>query len=398
MPPSPAEPLDLALLEPYCKGSHAAWARGYAASSRHRVDLYDLPGIHWKWRMCHAPLTLARRLAGAGSPPQALLCSSMVDLATLRGLLPPGWPRPPTVLYFHENQLTYPLAPGEGRDLHFAWIQVVSCLAAEAVVFNSAFHRDDFLGALPAFLRSLPDHSPRLCAEEIEEKSTVIAPGVATEDFARAAAVRPPRTGPLRLLWNHRWEADKEPLPFLRALVRLAAGETPFQVVLAGAGADRPGPAATALIDRLGKRVVHRGLAAAADYPALVASCDVAVSTARHDFYGIATVEAMAAGLLPLLPRRQNYPALLPPEYREECLYDRPGELPSRLQRWAERPGEVRRRGAPLAACARRGDRAATTAALDRLLAETALRPPPPPPESGGPRGSGARSGPCGSG
>jgi glycosyltransferase involved in cell wall biosynthesis len=379
MAPAPGEPLDLALLEPYCKGSHAAWARGYAAASRHRVVLHELPGIHWKWRMCHAPLTLARRLAGAGPPPRALLCTSMVDLAALRGLLPPDRPRPPAALYFHENQLTYPLAPGEKRDLHYAWIQLVSCLAAEAVVFNSAFHREDFLGALPAFLRSFPDHAPTLRSTGIEEKCTVVPPGIDWRLFAAAAAAAgASRQGPLRVLWNHRWEADKDPLAFLDVLLRLAEGGRPFAAVLAGAGADRPGPAAAARIDRLGGRVVHRGRAPADGYPDLVASCDVVVSTARHDFYGISTVEAMAAGVLPLLPARQNYPRLLPPSHREVCLHAGPEELLARLEAFAADPAAARRLAAPLGAHVRDQDRAAAAAVLDDLLERLALSPPPP--------------------
>jgi len=37
------------------------------------------------------------------------------------------------------------------------------------------------------------------------------------------------------------------------------------------------------------------------------------LSTARHEFFGIAVVEALLAGCLPWLPDRLSYPELLPP-------------------------------------------------------------------------------------
>ena len=37
----------------------------------------------------------------------------------------------PVALYFHENQLTYPLQPGEKRDLHYGFINFVSALRAD---------------------------------------------------------------------------------------------------------------------------------------------------------------------------------------------------------------------------------------------------------------------------
>jgi glycosyltransferase involved in cell wall biosynthesis len=41
---------------------------------------------------------------------------------------------------------------------------------------------------------------------------------------------------------------------------------------------------------------------------------DCIVSTAHHEFFGLAVVEAAAAGCLPLLPPRRAYPELFPPD------------------------------------------------------------------------------------
>jgi len=362
--------LDVILLEPFFKGSHAAWAEGYRERSRHRVRILALEGLHWKWRLHHSALHFAEELAARHSPPDVLVVSSMTDAAALQGLLPPPWPRVPLLYYLHENQLTYPLPPGERRDLHYAWIQVASCAAARACAFNSRFHMEDFLGALPDFLGSFPDHRPFHLAGGIRRKSRVIHPGVDTALFSKARESAPPRSGPLRILWNHRWEEDKEPGDFLEVLAELSRRDVPFRVILAGPGSDDPGPAAGERIRALGERVIHTGYASKETYPCLLASADVLVSTARHDFFGMSVVEGMAAGLLPLLPKRQNYPHLLPEELKERCLWDGLDELAGKLAREAAEPESAARAGSRLLRWARRFDIGRTAEELDSLVEE----------------------------
>ncbi len=360
--------MEVLLLEPFFKGSHAAWAEGFARASRHEVRVLPLEGIHWKWRFHHSALHFAEILSKEYKPPAALIVSSMTDAAALLGLLPPAWAGVPLLLYFHENQLTYPLAPGEKRDLHYAWVQVQSCKAAGLCAFNSQFHMEDFLGALPPFLRSFPDHEPLHLAEEIRRKSRVASPGVDTALFRKAREKAGPPRGPLRVLWNHRWEADKEPGPFLETLLRLARKGVPFEAVLAGGG--RPGPALLEKARALGRRAVHIGYAPRETYPDLLASCHVLVSTSRHDFFGVSVVEGMAAGLLPLLPDRQNYPHLLPGELRDRCLYRDPADLEEKLAREAARPDLAVEPGEILSRRAERFDLARAAEEMDSLLEE----------------------------
>ena len=72
----------------------------------------------------------------------------------------------------------------------------------------------------------------------------------------------------------------------------------------------------------LGERVVHVGHLPEPDYRALLSRSDVVVSTARHEYFGVAVVEAIAAGAVPLLPRRLSYPELVPAVYHDAVLYD----------------------------------------------------------------------------
>jgi len=93
--------------------------------------------------------------------------------------------------------------------------------------------------------------------------------------------------------------------------------------------------------------VVHFGYADAAQYKALLRRADVVVSTALHEFFGIAVVEAIYCGCYPVLPHRLSYPEIIPPPYHTSCLYEDLGLL-ARL-RWAlVHPDQARKVAAEL--------------------------------------------------
>ena len=142
-----------------------------------------------------------------------------------------------------------------------------------------------------------------------------------------------PADGPPVVLWNQRWEYDKNPEAFFRALYRLIDEGYEFQVILAGENfRNRPNE----FIDaerRLGNRLLHGGFLPAARYVEILSRSDVVVSTALHEFFGVAVVEAIAAGAFPVLPRRLSYPGLIPTNYHEACFYEDDEGLIDRL-RW----------------------------------------------------------------
>ncbi len=95
--------------------------------------------------------------------------------------------------------------------------------------------------------------------------------------------------------------------------------------------------------ERLAGRLVHFGYAPSrADYCRLLCECDVVVSTAIHEFFGIAVLEAVYAGCAPLLPNRLSYPELLPADAHATCLYAGRADLKARLVRWIEDPAAAR--------------------------------------------------------
>lgn len=315
-------------LEPYYGGSHRAFLDGWAAGSAHRFTPLTLPPHHWKWRMRHAAITLAEWVRDRwqnGERWDALWCSDMLDLATFSGLCPElvGLPR---VVYFHENQLTYPVRDERERDLHFAFTNLTTALAADHLWINSAYHRDTWLDALEALVRKMPDHSPRGAVATIRRKTSVMPPGIDLPDLpgARARGERAP--GPLRILWAARWEHDKDPDTFFEALDHAADAGLEFRLSVLGESFRQVPPVFERARQRFADRLDHWGFQERRDdYAAALAAADVAVSTAQHEFFGISMAEAMAAGCRPLLPDRLAYPELLadlPAETRQDFFYD----------------------------------------------------------------------------
>jgi len=129
------------------------------------------------------------------------------------------------------------------------------------------------------------------------------------------------RQGPPRLLWNHRWDHDKDPDAFAAVVEELLDEGADFELVLLGARPPNPPPALTRLREVAGDRILHDGEAPLDQYRRLVAGSDVVVSTARQEFFGVAVVEAIAAGCRPVLPNRLSYPGTIPAEHHDTMLY-----------------------------------------------------------------------------
>ena len=259
--------------------------------------------------MRHAAVTVAgivRDLARQGQRWDVLWCSDMLNLAEFLGLAPPELRDLPCIVYFHENQLTYPVRIPHERDLHFAFSNFTTALAADAVWFNSAFHRDEFLSAMNAYLSHMPDHAPLAELEQIAAKSYRQHPGI--DGF-------PPRSrrqaGPLRVLWNGRWEYDKNPEDFFAALRQVQSSGTAFRLLVLGESFRESPQVFEQARRQFMAEIDHWGYVSSDDYRRVLCQADVVVSTAIHEFFGIGVVEAVAAGAIPLLPNRLAYPELL---------------------------------------------------------------------------------------
>jgi glycosyltransferase involved in cell wall biosynthesis len=341
----------LLVLEPYFGGSHRAVLECLLPTLGWEADLLTLPARKWKWRMRGAAITFAgeaRRLDGEWSAAHpggedvrpgararwdAVFASTFLNLAEFEGLAGAAVAGVPVAVYFHENQLVYPNRHTAEWDLQFPLTNVTSALAADECWFNTAWNRDRFLEGIEPFIGQFPDHRPRGLADAIACKSSVLHPPFDPAPLDAAAPVRGSRC---RIVWPHRWEHDKDPETFFGIVSALADEGLEFEVAVAGQAFLETSEAFEDAGRALGGRLVHMGEPGSREeYAALLASSDVAVSTAVNEFFGLAMVEAAYAGCLPLVPDRLAYPEIYPAQMR----YGSPEELAGRLRTLiADRP------------------------------------------------------------
>lgn len=317
--------MNVLALEPWYGGSHRHFLDGLARHSAHDVRLVTMADRYWKWRMQGGAVTLAakaREAADDGFVPDVLFATGMVNVPAFLALTRDRFADTPVVLYFHENQLTYPLRDGQERDLTYAYINYLSALAADRVVFNSAFHRDEFFEALPELLRRFPDYTHLRTAQRLRDKSSVLHLGLDLDALDRNAPLRKRDGGSPIVLWNQRWEHDKNPEAFFRTMNRLDDIGAPFRLILAGERFEVQPPAFETAFRRYADRIIHYGYAEdLPEYAKLLHRADLVVSTARHEFFGVAIMEAIHCGCHPLLPNRLTYPELIPAQLHRPLLH-----------------------------------------------------------------------------
>ncbi len=313
------------LLSAYDAHSHRRWRRGLvAAFPEHDWTVLTLPPRNFSWRIRGNSLSwaLAER-AVLEQPRELLIATSMTDLSALKGMVP-ALAAQPSLVYCHENQFAYPASPA-ARDCHEPkMVGLYSALAADRVLFNSEYNRQSFLHGVQAFLDGMPDAVPPGVVERIAGNSGTLPVPLEADWFAVPG--RDERGGgPFTIVWNHRWEYDKAPERLFGALQQLQQAGADFRVHVIGQQFRRQ-PAVFAEMHTLLKPQIGAwGMVdSAAGYRRLLQHSHVALSTALHEFQGLALLEATACGCVPLAPDRLAYPEFLPAAFRYPSFPDDP--------------------------------------------------------------------------
>ena len=329
--------MKICLIESYFTGSHAAWARGFQMHSRHGVEILPLEGQYWKWRMHGGAVTLARKYLSQDTDPDVLLATDMLDLTTFLSLTRSRTSQTPVALYFHENQLTYPWSPEDRdvanqRDRHYGFINYASALAADVCLFNSQYHQESFISELSCFLRNFPDHRELDSVDHIASKSRVLHLGLLLKSFEPYRIEDNQESDPV-ILWNHRWEYDKNPDDFFDVILRLADSGESFRLVVLGENFSQQPEIFEQARRRLGDRILQYGYVEhLEEYAHWLCKSDLLPVTSVHDFFGASVVEAAYCGCMPLLPRRLSYPEIIPEDQFPECFYDDADDLFEKLK------------------------------------------------------------------
>ncbi len=291
--------------------------------------------------MRHAAITLASQTAEkikAGEEWDIIFCSDMLNLAEYLGLVPASIQKLPSVVYFHENQLTYPVAHPQEFDFHYVLTNLITALAATEVWFNSSYHRDIFLKELQHFLKRMPDYQPFESIEEIRNKSLVRHPGI--HQFQKRGERSP---GPMRIVWAARWEHDKKPELFFESLRILKAKKIEFRISVMGEQFRQvPDVFNMARQEFSGNIDLWGYQEERSDYESALLEADAFVSTADHEFFGFSVLEGAAAGAFPLVPEKLAYPETLELDAGNEDFFFKGGaeELAERLVQLSEKIGD----------------------------------------------------------
>lgn len=321
------------ILEPYFGGSHKQFLEGIGCHVEAEYRWLTLPARKWKMRMQLSAFWFVEQIKSIPQQKRhfdVVLCSTFVDVAVLKSQLMSvdGWnPESRIVTYFHENQFAYPNQMADQANHQFTAINFTTAVASDKLAFNSEYNRNTFLKGCEKYLKKAADMKLIPLMDKLKGKSSVLYPPI---DFSAIdTPVQIDKNNVPIIVWNHRWEHDKDPETFFNALYLLKGKGIKFKVIVLGqAFRFQPHCFATAQV-RLAEEIVHFGYVNSyQEYLSYLKQGDLVISTSLHEFYGISIIEAVRAGCLPVLPDRLSYPEL----FDKQFLY-KDGELVETLEK-----------------------------------------------------------------
>ena len=325
--------MNILFLEPYYTGSHKSWIDGIKEHSNHEISVLGMAGRFWKWRMHGGCVHIAEKFNKLEQKPDLIIASDMIDLSGFLALTRKKLSSIPVAIYFHENQLTYPWSPNDrdkknNRDRHYCFKNYISALSADYVFFNSEFHMKSFIGALTPFLKQFPDYNELGSIKEIEKKSEVLPLGIDLRKLDNCNKSEEKENKVPTLLWNHRWEYDKNPLAFFDIMLKLDSNNIDFQLIMLGERFGKMPENFRAAVDKLEHRIIKLGYAETMEeYGEWLWQADILPVTSIQDFFGISIMEALYCKCIPVLPVRLTYPHLVPIEKFNNFFYKNDDEL-----------------------------------------------------------------------
>ena len=334
---------DILLIEAFYDGSHRCLIDLLHRNLSPRSMLVTLPGTKWPWRARCSALILADLIPEkTDNDLKYLFSSSIVNLSELIALRVDLRPLKKMV-YFHENDLVYPKQNEnqEQRDFQYGYNQILTALVADICLFNSLYNLQTFLEKLGPFLNRMP--SPKANVQDIrmkiEKKSRVLYYPLNEPLFPMTNSNK---TGPLCIVWPHRWEHDKDPDTFFSVIFELyQTYSLEFTLIILGQSYGEVPTIFADTRDKLPTNYIrHWGFVQSRkEYEELLMQGDVVVSTALHEFFGVAMLEACRSGCVPLVPDRLAYTELYP---NEQHKYRTRAQLFKKLKEYCQNPDYVR--------------------------------------------------------
>jgi len=308
------------LLSGYDAASHRHWRNVLVGGlSQYHWTEVALPDRYFAWRVRGNALTFAHlHKEILGQSYDCLIATSMVDLATLRGFMP-QLASIPNILYFHENQFEYPIAPTVDDLKNIVGAQLTSIyalLCADQVLFNSEFNQKTFFSGAQQLLKKLPDGIPKKLLNDIESQTQVLPVPICSTNDSQDASLSHTNQ-PIEIVWNHRWEYDKQPEVFFDAMKQLKHSGFKFKMHVVGQSFRQKPDCFDSAQIYFFDEISTWGYQSKQNYQEILTRADVVISTAAHDFQGLSMLEAIACDCVPIAPNRVAYPEYI----RHENLY-----------------------------------------------------------------------------
>ncbi len=304
------------LLSGYDARSHHYWQQLLEQQLKEfRWTVLSLPARHFAWRMGGNAFNFAQNKEQLNQKYDVILATSVVDLTALLAWFP-HLHGAKKILYFHENQMVYPASQSDADQLHFQLSSIKSAVAADQLLFNSIYNQNTFIGGVAQLAQRMPDGFEYIVASELLEKSHVLPAPLADECFHQS---NKPFNRVWQVVWNHRWEYDKGPKVLAEVILKCQQQQLPFRFAVIGQQF-RNIPRSFEQIKGTCKSMISYWgfIESYQRYQKILQQSDIVLSTAYHEFQGLAVAEAVAAGCTPLVPDRLVYPEW----YQLSCRYD----------------------------------------------------------------------------
>ena len=171
---------------------------------------------------------------------------------------------------------------------------------------------------MKALAEKMPDGLPAGFPDGLFEHTHVIpVPVSGIEPCSESKNKSDVKSGkPIEIVWNHRWEHDKQPQVFFAALEKLIARRIDCKVHVMGQSFREVPDCFETFQSRFGSYIETWGYQPADNYGQILHKAHFVVSSALHDFQGLGIQEAISAGCMPVVPDRMAYPEYIPEELR----------------------------------------------------------------------------------
>ena len=124
------------------------------------------------------------------------------------------------------------------------------------------------------------------------------------------------------IIWNHRWEYDKNPEFFFEAMEALRERNRQFSLAIMGEKYDIFPDIFSRAKDRFEDVIkVYGYLESKHKYMSWLKKGSIVISCSTQENFGISVVEAVRFGCMPLLPDRLSYPEIIPEVFHSTVLY-----------------------------------------------------------------------------